>query len=517
MRNSIKTYASVVALLAALPATSAFAEGHLVSGDGGITLGTAGSVSTEFADPSRTIDQDPIDNIASPIYRYANGAPDSGSAGDVYNVTNIDKYETAVAGNVYAPVLSTENVNKLYVDNSLTYLANTLQTEIFNLRQDIQNMSVFVENVCMDLSAVKTHVGDITVDGETYVWKSALGSDCGSFTWNFDLDFLTMVENEAYNHGCSDAETEAGINYRYNGENQGHSEWSLTHDNPNDRAIMFKPIGWTDTDGDGRDDDGYAAYLAGYDAGYAACSPADEAPTVEWVEIQTPFQIEAVDYNEAKSSKRTGNDYRGPDNKPNRDWQVGDAAYYSGVGMTEDGISIDARITMTANDDDTWIAMAVNSHKDNVINVYGNGNDDWKEVDFMLELLDGGTGLPVSIRSALTTEDLDGHNAGEKNGFSEDVIFDKSEITGYSVVPGANVKLIDSNGRIKASGNALNDNGGSGETEVSEQWFTANFDGSSVKFSLSPRNGSSGFGFSGYVTHQASKITYPDGTVVYER
>lgn len=532
MKNGMKGYVSALALIVGA-ATPVFAQETVIYSSNGTPLtanvGTSGinvqlgneeqraaqrEQELDSADIPRTIDQEPIDGIISPAYRYVESEPGQGGPGDVFNVTNIENYESSVSGSVYSPILSTENVNKLYVDNSLNYLSQQFKTEITNIKQDIQNITNVLSGVCQDMQVVKLALSDFEVNGAEYSWLSALGNQCGNIGWNFDKDLLELITNFGYNHGCSDARASLTVTYRYNGENVGHYSWSFAHDNPHSRSIMYKPAGWSDGNNDGRDDDSWEAYVAGYDAGYESCEPIEQPPTVEYVQTETPILLTRHNYNASKSYKRSGNYYRGPDSRPNRDWQVGDYAYYSGVATTEDGTPIDARITMLANDDGAYVSMSVNSHKNNVINIWGNQYSDDKEVDFKIEFLNGNSGAPLSLRSTLTTADLDGINVGQRGGYSEDVIYEKSDISSYSVVPGSEVKVVDLNGRVRASGNGLNDSGSSGETNDQEHWFSAVFEGSSVRFSLSPRTGSSGFGFNGQVMQQNAIITYPDGTVV---
>lgn len=464
----------------------------------------------------RVIDQEPLSGIVSPSFRFIGEEPDVGGPGDVFNVTNVNNYENTVAGNVYSPILSTENVNKLYVDNSLKYITNQFITEITNIKQDIRNVTTIMSGVCEDIQAVQIVIGDLELNGADYEWNAALGEHCGNISWNFDKSILELITNYGYEHGCFDARASLSRSYRYNGENIGHSTWSFAHNNAHSRSVMFKPDGWVDTDNDGRDDDSYTAYKAGYDTGFEICEPDVASPVVTYVETETPILLTRHNYNASKSRKRTGNYYRGPDHNPNRDWQVGDYAYYSGVASTGDGISIDAKITMLANDDNAYVSMSVNSYKNNVLNIYGNSSSDDKEVDFKIEFLNGNNGAPVSLRSTLTTADLDGVNVGKSYGYSEDVIYEKSDISSYSVVSGSDVKVVDLNGRVRASGNGLNDSGSSGETNDQEHWFSVVFEGSSVRFSLSPRTSSSGFGFNGRVMQQNAVITYPDGTVVHQ-
>lgn len=468
----------------------------------------------EAADDARTIDQEPIGTIVSPAYRYVETEPGVGGPGDVFNVTNVENYESTVAGSVYSPVLSTENVNKLYVDNSLNYLTEQFNTEITNIKQDIQNVTVVLSGICQDMEVVKAKLGTVYVNGAEYEWLSALGNQCGNIDWNFDKTVLELIKNYGFNHGCADRRAALEVTYRYNGEDVGHSTWAFAHDNPHSRSVMYQPSGWTDADNDGRDDDSWAAYVEGYDAGYGSCDAVEEAPTVTYVNTETPILLTRNNYNAYKSYKRSGDYYRGSDSRPNRDWQVGDYAYYSGVATTEDGISIDAKITMLANDDRAYVSMSVDSYKNNVLNIWGDSYTDSAEVDFKIEFLNGRTGNPISLRSTLTTADLDGTDVGSYYGYSEDVIYNASDISSYSVVPGSEVLVREQNGRIYASGNGLNDSGAAGETTDQDHWFSAVFEGSSVRFSLSPRTSPSGFGFNGQVMQQNAIITYPDGTVV---
>ncbi len=104
----------------------------------------------ELADAARTITQEPIDGLVSPTYRYANEDPETGSGGDVYNVTNVSNYEATVSGSVYSPTLSTEYVNKLYVDNSIKNVIEQYETTVYNLTQDIENLTSVIQFVCED-------------------------------------------------------------------------------------------------------------------------------------------------------------------------------------------------------------------------------------------------------------------------------------------------------------------------------------------------------------------------------
>jgi hypothetical protein len=94
--------------------------------------------------------------------------------------------------------------------------------------------------------------------------------------WNFGKSDLELITNFGYEHGCSDAQASLAVTYRYNGEDIGHSSWSFTHNNDHSRGVMYQPNSWTDADFDGRDDDSYAAYLAGYDLGFESCDPVGE-------------------------------------------------------------------------------------------------------------------------------------------------------------------------------------------------------------------------------------------------
>lgn len=228
---------------------------------------------TAAVDDPREIDQEPGLYIEAPRYRYVDDQPATGDAGDVYNTTDIDNYEQNVAGNVYAPVLSTENVNKLYVDNSVTWLQNYFDTQMTFIKKDIRYITNVLDGVCQDMAVIEDSAADDfwQKNGVSYSFRSALGEDCGGIDWSFDKDIYELFFDLGYNQGCEDTEANLSVTYRYNGEDVGHWQWDFAHDNAHDRAISFKPAFYSDEDGDGRDDDLYENYVAGYNDGYESC------------------------------------------------------------------------------------------------------------------------------------------------------------------------------------------------------------------------------------------------------
>jgi hypothetical protein len=142
MKNfKIKGYVSLAALVAGLasPVVAQDNQFGIQYGGGQSAADIAAELAQELENSgdAREIDQEPIDGINAPAYRYVQTEPGVGGPGDMFNVTNIDNYETTVAGSVYSPTLSTENVNKLYVDNTINYLTQSFKTEIFNIKQDV--------------------------------------------------------------------------------------------------------------------------------------------------------------------------------------------------------------------------------------------------------------------------------------------------------------------------------------------------------------------------------------------
>lgn len=454
----------------------------------------------------RNIDQDPLDGIISPRFRLNEGEPTAGDAGDVYNVTNIEQYENIVSGDVYSPVLSTENVNKLYVDNSITYLQNTFITEITSIQNDIQQVTQVLLNLCGDLEVIEDN-HNWKKNGEDYSFLSSLAGNCSGIDWNFEKSKVELIADFGYNQGCSDAQSSLNVTYRYNGEDVGHATWKFAHANPHDRGVMFKPAGWKDEDGDGRDDASRAAYIQGYNDGYQACGGTGAAPeenpgettTITYVSTVTPIKLTPGNYDRNRSYKKSGRystDYR-----DYRDWTVGDYAYYKDVTTTASGDGVDARITMKGNDNGVYVSMSRLSSENNVINLWGTTELDSAKVDFNIEFLDGDTGQPLFVETILTTGDLD----GEQNN-SEDVLYRKADIESYSVTRNSNVSAREIGSWVIGSGTALNNNRGYSEGENQEHWFSVRFKGSSVDFSLSPRDQSSGFGFNGEVISQSTVI-----------
>ncbi|HDZ53438.1 hypothetical protein LCGC14_0043830 [marine sediment metagenome] len=458
------------------------------------------------ADTPRNIDQEPLDDIISPRFRLNDLEPDAGDAGDVYNVTNIEQYENIVAGDVYSPVLSTENVNKLYVDNSITYLQNTFITELTSIQNDIQQISQVLLNLCGDLKVIEDN-HNWQKDGGSYDFLSSLAGNCTGIDWNFEKSKTELIADFGYNQGCSDAQSSLNVTYRYNGEDVGHATWKFAHANPHDRSVMFKPVGWKDEDGDGRDDVSREAYVQGYNDGYQACGGTGSAPdedpgettTITYISTVTPIKLTPANYDRNRSYKKSGrysNDYR-----DYRDWTVGDYAYYRNVTTTSNGDGVDARITMKGNDHGVYVSMSRLSSENNVINLWGTNELDSAKVDFKIEFLDGTTGQPLFVETILTTGDLDGEYSN-----SEDVLYRKSDIESYSVTRGSNVAVREIGSWIIASGKELNNNRGYSEGENQKHWFSVRFKGSSVDFSLSPRDQSSGFGFNGQVISQSTVI-----------
>jgi hypothetical protein len=227
----------------------------------------------EAADDAREIDQEPILGILSPQFRYADIEPGAGDAGDIHYVTNVEEYEKNVANNVYSPTLSTEYVNKLYVDNSIRSIVHDYETQIDILKQDITNVTQILEFVCADMTVVAANGNGNKngwyKNGKAYEFNSALGDACGGVDWKSDFTPYGHILNAGKDDGKAHAA--AGISKTYaafDGEAEGHADWGSVHNTPNDRAVRFKPKHWSDEDGDGRDDKSYEMYKRGYDIGY---------------------------------------------------------------------------------------------------------------------------------------------------------------------------------------------------------------------------------------------------------
>lgn len=450
----------------------------------------------------------PVVNLTAPNFRYADEDAVTGGAADVYNVTNIENYETSVAGDVYAPVLSTENVNKLYVDNSIEYIENIFNIQLNTVQQDIQQITQILEGVCMDLS-VLDQAYDWQHNGSSYSFRAALGENCG-VNWTFEKTEDEKIEDYAYNHGCEDANDGKNASPRHNSEHKGHHSWGFSHHNAHDRGIHYKKHGWKDDNNDGRDDATYASYVKGYNSGYNTCggtgtvveettttTPTEPTTVETTVRTETPILLTREKYDPARSFKRSGNyslHYRN-----NYDWYPNDYAYYANVATTNTGVSVDARITLLQNGYNIPVSMSRDSAERNVIQLVGNSYLDGAMAWFKIEFIDSSTGDPLFIETNLTTGDLDGEYTNK-----EDVVYRQSDIIDYSRTSDTNVEVRTNNGYIIASGGALNNPAARGEAESGNQrhWFSVRFQGSSIEFGLSPRNTTSGFGFNGAVVSE---------------
>ncbi len=230
----------------------------------------------ENADDPRAIHQDPMYGILSPQYRFQDNEPESGGAGDVHYITNITQYEQNVAGNVYSPILSSEYVNKLYVDNTFRSIINNFESEINVLKQDIVNITQILEGVCNDMLIVETNGGSghgnkngWYKNGKAYRFESALGEACGGVAWKTGFTPYGHILNAGKDDGAADVAAGIPRNYAaFDGEAEPHVDWGFVHNVPTDRSVRFKPKRWVDTDGDGRDDKSYEMYRQGYDIGY---------------------------------------------------------------------------------------------------------------------------------------------------------------------------------------------------------------------------------------------------------
>jgi hypothetical protein len=525
MNNKMMRYVSVLAITAAMTG-SAFAQQTVIYTAGGIPITSGASIPTvkveidnqekraedraqelEAAGSARVITQEPVDGIVSPSFRFIDNEPVSGGAGDVFNVTNIENYENAVAGEVYSPVLSTENVNKLYVDNSIAYLQNTFLTEVTSIKNDIRQVTNILGAFCADMNVVDAN-HNWQKNGSSYEFLTSMSETCGELSWNFEKSVHELIADFAYNQGCSDANANLSVTYRFNGEDVEHTTWRFAHANPHDRAIMFKTANWVDADGDGRDDLSFSAYVTGYQDGFDTCGgtdtgtgdPDDGGETTTYVQTTTPILLTSDKYDASRSYKASGRYSEGYRNY--RDWQALDHAYYSNVTTTANGDSVDARITLMSNPSNLYISMSRISSEKNVINIWGTNTADAYKANFRIDLLDGATGEPLFVETILTTGDLDGETSN-----SENVSYSTADIENYSVSGNSNVRVSNSGGRVTASGKTLNNPGGNAEGDNQKHWFSVRVKGSSVKFSLSPRDQSSGFGFNGQVISESAVTT----------
>lgn len=239
-------------------------------------LMTSAQAQDVSVDDPRQIQQDPMFGIVSPQYRFQDMEPDSGGAGDVHYITNVTEYEQNVAGNVYSPILSSEYVNKLYVDNSFRSIINNYETQITVLKQDITNITNILEAVCNDMLIIETNGGSghgnkngWYKNGKAYRFQSALGETCGGIEWKTGFTPYGHILNAGKDDGSTDYAAGNAKSYAaFDGESEPHADWGFLHNVPTDRSVRFKPKRWSDTDGDGRDDKSYDMYRQGYDIGY---------------------------------------------------------------------------------------------------------------------------------------------------------------------------------------------------------------------------------------------------------
>lgn len=183
----------------------------------------------------------------------------------------------------------------------------------------------------------------------------------------------------------------------------------------------------------------------------------------------------------------------------------GDSVIYENMATLEDGTVVNGKLVFVST---TSGAMPVDisggEGYEILLNSGGNNAASFEDdfATFRLEFIDAATGLPVSVNSVITFNDLDANSATD----TEDVRINGGSFTNYGISSDSNVSVTENGSVIEASGSQFN------SPEDQQAWFSATFENkSSVTFELSPRTTQSGFSLNGAVIDNPDVSAIPQG------
>ncbi|MGC1497994.1 MAG: Hint domain-containing protein [Sulfitobacter sp.] len=168
---------------------------------------------------------------------------------------------------------------------------------------------------------------------------------------------------------------------------------------------------------------------------------------------------------------------------------AGDSVVYRDVAVLEDGTPIWGRLVLVSTSDDGMpIDLTGGNGAEILLNSGGGSQFQGETATFRLEFFDPATGLPVSLNSTATFNDLDRNSPGNQ----ESVTVDANSFTAFGTSSDTSLNVTTSGGTVNAAGTEQNN------PSDQDAWFSAQFeDREFIEFTLEARSSASGFTLSG--------------------